>query len=79
MPFPMRNAPVFETTYRSDRRKHNHRCRCCWRVLRPGDEIVMMRRFFGKTWVIHRACGTQKHSTGFTWREIFDHWSKEAA
>jgi len=40
-------------TYSADRRKHRHRCRCCNRIVQPGEEVYMARLLGGKTKVIH--------------------------
>lgn len=38
-----RPSPVWECEYRADRRKHNHRCFCCQKVIKTGEAVLMCR------------------------------------
>lgn len=69
-------AQVWDCTYRADRRKHRHRCRCCRRIIQPGAPVVMARIANRRTWVVHSECADQKHSAALTWREVFHEWTK---
>src|SRR5262245_61215877 len=78
MPTP---SPSWESSYRSDRRKHSHRCRCCNRIIKDGERVLMirLRGFRGnKTWALHIvACADQPHTNGWTWRDAFECWGTE--
>lgn len=71
-------APVWEVEYQADRRGHHHRCRCCNRVLKDGEQALMVRVGWKKTYAIHMDCGGMQHgSAAWTWRDAFKHWGEE--
>lgn len=49
--------PIWKMTYKSSRRKHSHRCRECWAVIKEGEEIYMARVKTKVTWCVHTECG----------------------
>jgi len=80
-------SPIWETTYRHDRRKHRHRCRCCAVIINTDEPVIMARVTGGRsgTWAIHKACGDTLFSTpvgssdsnGWTWRDAMICWGTE--
>lgn len=71
-----RPEPIWETDYRSERRKHRHRCFCCNRILQDGDRVVMVRIATRKTRAAHVACADQQHvpDSPRSTREIMREW-----
>ena len=64
-------------TYSADRRKHSHRCVQCHRIVRSGQEVIMVRRNRG-TYVVHvEPCSNLEHTNGFTYAEAFHFWGVE--
>lgn len=50
----------WQMIYASNRRKHNHRCRHCNCIVKPGEKVFMARVFNGKTKVLHaELCANQ--------------------
>lgn len=71
-------APVWETTYRHDRRKHAHRCRCCYITLKTGEPALMAKVKSGTTYAVHLACASRPHGdSGWTWRDAMTAWGLE--
>lgn len=71
-------AAFWEMAYQADRRGHHHRCRCCSRVLKDGEQALMVRVGWRKTYAVHLECGGKPHGTyGWTWRDAFAHWGAE--
>lgn len=68
-----RPDPTWETEYRNDRRKARHRCRCCNRIIQPGEQVVMAVVRGNKTWAIHSACADTGHPAG-TWLDAMNAW-----
>ena len=66
---------LFETIYAHDRRKHSHRCRCCSRIIKTGERVLMMLVQRG-TWALHAECADKPHPVG-TWRQAFEIWSSD--
>lgn len=68
--------------YANDTRGHRHRCRCCNKVITAGEPVVIarvtLRRTSGSTWAVHKECGDKRHSPEYSWREVLDHWSRNA-
>jgi hypothetical protein len=68
---------VYETSYRHDRRRHRHRCRCCARIINEG-EAVIQARVSNSTYSIHEACGDKQHGdAAWTWRDAMTEWAKQ--
>lgn len=62
--------PFWETEYKADRRKHCHRCRCCKRIIKPGERVVMARVSSKATYAMHAECapeGSQPRSNMKEW------------
>jgi len=69
---------MWETTYRNDRRQHRHRCRCCSRIIEPGEQVVMWRMPGRRTaYAIHLDCADQPHPCG-TMRDAIIAWTTNA-
>lgn len=72
-----------DLTYRATMRRHRHRCRCCNRIILPGERVVMARvtqkRISGGTFAVHAACADRPHSAGSTWRAMLAQWAHEAS
>ena len=63
----------WEMTYANDRRKHNHRCMCCSKIIQAGETVLMCRQHKG-TVAVHIACADRQHSPGNSWRDAFECW-----
>lgn len=57
------------------RRKHSHRCRCCWKVIQPGEPVLVLRLDAHKTWMLHNSCEEAKHTETTNWRDAFEMWA----
>lgn len=55
--------PSFECEYKSDRRLHRHRCRCCNKIINRGEHVVMTRVSKGSL-AIHLLCFLKEHTPG---------------
>lgn len=77
----MRRPEPYETTYRHDKRKHRHRCRCCQRILEAGQNVLMWRIKHNKTFAIHTDCASLKAvpDSPTTWRDLAQMQSDEYA
>ena len=56
-------------------RKANHRCRACWKIMRPGESARWLRKRTGKTWVIHEDCAKYHYNRGHDWAWAFKQWA----
>lgn len=67
---------LFEWIYRhtEGKRKHSHRCRCCWKVIQPGEAVIGLR-LNAKTWMLHQACAHKPHTPTTTWCDAFEMWA----
>lgn len=66
---------MFPMVYKSDRRKHSHRCRCCWEIVEDSDAVIMLRQSHKLTWVLHDRCAHIPHTEGNSWRDAFKCWA----
>ena len=76
----MNNTPkpkLFKWTYRHTpgRRAHSHRCRCCWKVIAPGEVVIGLRLDAHKTWMLHNGCADRPHNPETTWLGAFEMWA----
>lgn len=65
---------LFPIMYKSDRRKHSHRCRACWKIVEDGEKVFMLR-VNRKTTVLHEACQNCGHTENNTWLDAFTCWA----
>lgn len=79
-------SPIWEASYRHDRRFHRHRCRCCNRIINDGERVLMIRvRGYrnNKTWAIHvEPCAAKPFDVPgdrdrMTWRDAMTAWGVE--
>lgn len=55
--------PMWKMVYNSDRRKHNHRCQNCRKIVKPGETIFMVRTMGKKTRVLHEDCAQRNYNS----------------
>lgn len=71
----MRPPKPWEAVYAADRRKHRHRCRCCRRIIEPGDNVLMWRETARVSRAVHLdcadkiACCSSQFFEDMTWRQ----------
>lgn len=52
--------------YTASKRKHNHRCQCCNKIVADGEQVYMARIAGFKTRVLHVDCASRISFNGFT-------------
>ncbi len=69
-------APTWTATYASDRRAHCHRCKHCHKIMKPGDDALMVRVSARQTLALHAACAAKPWvpSGSQTGADIFRTW-----
>lgn len=75
-----RPEPVWETDYKSGRRKHSHRCFCCRKVIKPGERVLMCIYPGPKTRACHidHADKPYADQDGISVRDVMRHWGLDA-
>lgn len=72
MPAGGRSAlQVWEAVYARDRRAHRHRCRCCHKIIQPGEQVLMFRQD-NLTRALHAVCAGKPcggPESEFSWRD----------
>lgn len=65
--------------YAHNRRKSAHRCRCCNRILKDGERVIMTRVVRGGTLAIHEACGALQHvpDQPGSWADMMAFWGRD--
>lgn len=71
-----RPEPVWETEYKSDRRKHNHRCFCCKKIIQPGERVLMCLFEGRRTRACHASHADNIYAQPYkmTVRNVMRHW-----
>lgn len=65
--------PCWSMTYSASRRKHNHRCWHCHKIIADGEAVLMARVGGGKTKCAHEACADVRVGSDlFTVREYLE-------
>lgn len=73
----MPNA-IWTATYKSDRRKHSHRCRYCRKIIAEGDTVVMARVVGRATRCMHEDCASKPFGgSGLTGRDFLEGWGMQ--
>lgn len=73
-------AATWPMIYWSSRRKHNHRCQCCRKIIAEGDEVLMAKVVGKASRCVHVACASRPYPTQdspLTWRDALEGWGME--
>ena len=65
----MHRPNIYETTYAHDRRKHRHRCLCCWKIIDAGERVLMWPIRKGSR-AMHIECAEHPTGVGVTFRQL---------
>lgn len=66
------NAPYWKANYWTPRRKHNHRCQCCSRIIEDGEHVYMARIVGRVTHALHAACADKEAINSFTHLQLLE-------
>ena len=51
---------IWEMTYSASRRKHNHRCQYCSKIIKDGESVYMGRVTKNRTQAVHNDCANNQ-------------------
>jgi hypothetical protein len=65
-------------TYSSSRRKHNHRCCSCRKIIQDGETVLMARVIGKATKCMHDSCAKSPYgSPGYVGSDFLEAWGME--